>query len=100
MEPINCFLPYISPEQIAPVVEELNKTGMVDKIYLMTSNPEAKSYPGCEILPVDTLTSTQTLRSVYERAEGKNILLYLRPGLIRFGQYALERMDAVLRECK
>lgn len=100
MEPINCFLPYISPEQIAPVVEELNKTGMVDKIYLMTSNPEAKPYPGCEILPVDTLTSTQTLRSVYERAEGKNILLYLRPGLIRFGQYALERMDAVLRECK
>ncbi len=100
MEPINCFLPYISPEQIAPVVEELNKTGMVDKIYLMTSNPEAKSYPGCEILPVDTLTSTQTLRSIYERAEGKNILLYLRPGLIRFGQYALERMDAVLRECK
>ena len=75
MEPINCFLPYISPEQIAPVVEELNKTGMVDKIYLMTSNPEAKSYPGCEILPVDTLTSTQTLRSIYERAEGKNILL-------------------------
>ena len=43
MEPINCFLPYISPEQIAPVVEELNKTGMVDKIYLMTSTPEAKS---------------------------------------------------------
>lgn len=100
MEPINCFLPYISPEQIAPVVEELNKTGMVDKIYLMTSNPEAKPYLGCEILSVDTLTSTQTLRSVYERAEGKNILLYLRPGLIRFGQYALERMDAVLRECK
>lgn len=100
MEPINCFLPYISPEQIAPVVEELYKTGMVDKIYLMTSNPGAEPYPGCEILPVDTLTSTQTMRSIYMRADGKNVLLYLRPGLIRFGQYALERMDAVLRECK
>lgn len=100
MEPINCFLPYISPEQIAPVVEELYKTGMVDKIYLMTSNPGAEPYPGCEILPVDTLTSTQTMSSIYMRADGKNVLLYLRPGLIRFGQYALERMDAVLRECK
>lgn len=99
MEPINCFLPYISPEQIAPVVEELYKTGMVDKIYLMTSNPGAEPYPGCEILPVDTLTSTQTMRSIYMRADGKNVLLYLRPGLIKFGQYALERMATIL-ECK
>lgn len=100
MESINCFLPYISPELLAPVVEELNKTGLIDKIFLMTSNPDVEPYPGCEILSVDTLTSTQTLRSIYEHAEGKNVLLYLRPGLIRFGQYALERMDTVLQECK
>lgn len=100
MESINCFLPYISPGQLASVVEELNKTGLIDKIYLMTSNPDAEPYPGCEILLVDTLTSTQTLRSIHEHAEGKNILLYLRPGLIRFGQYALERMDTVLQESK
>lgn len=96
MNPINCFLPYLSPRQIEPVVEELNKTGYVDKIYLMTSDPEAEPYPGCEILPVDTLTSTQTLRSIYEHADGKNILLYLRSGLIKFGLYALERMATVL----
>ena len=100
MESINCFLPYISPGQLGSVVEELNKTGLIDKIYLMTSNPEAEPYPGCEILLVDTLTSTQTLHSIHEHAEGKNMLLYLRPGLIRFGQYALERMDTVLQECK
>lgn len=98
MEPINCFLPYISPEQIAPVVEELNKTGMVDKIYLMTSNPEAKPYPGCEILPVDTLTSTQTLRSIHERAEEKHVLLFTRPGKVTFGQDALERLLGVAEE--
>lgn len=100
MEPINCFLPYISPEQAGPVVEELRKTGLIDKIYLMTSNPGAESYPDCEILPVDTLTSTQTLLSIRERADEKNVLLYLRPGLIKFGLYALERMSAVLQECK
>lgn len=96
MNPIKCFLPYLSPRQIEPVVEELNKTGCVDEIYLMTADPEAEPYPGCEILPVDTLTSTQTLRSIYEHADGKNILLYLRPGLIKFGLYALERMATVL----
>ncbi|WP_288207187.1 glycosyltransferase family A protein [uncultured Parabacteroides sp.] len=100
MESINCFLPYISPGQLGSVVEELNKTGLIDKIYLMTSNPEAEPYPGSEILLVDTLTSTQTLHSIHEHAEGKNMLLYLRPGLIRFGQYALERMDTALQECK
>ena len=100
MESINCFLPYISPGQLGSVVEELNKTDLIDKIYLMTSNPEAEPYPGSEILLVDTLTSTQTLHSIHEHAEGKNMLLYLRPGLIRFGQYALERMDTALQECK
>ena len=76
MEPINCFLPYISPEQIAPVVEELYKTGMVDKIYLMTSNPGAEPYPGCEILPVDTLTSTQTILCVFlQRLRSLNMLV-------------------------
>lgn len=98
MEPINCFLPYISPEQIAPVVEELNKTSLIDKIYLMTSNPEAEPYPGCEILPVDTLTSTQTMRSIYEHADGKNVLLYTRPGRVTFGQDALERLLRVAEE--
>lgn len=98
MEPINCFLPYISPEQVGPVVEELRKTGLIDKIYLMTSNPGAEPYPGCEILLVDTLTSTQTVRSIYEHADEKNVLLYTRSGQVTFGQYALERLLTVGKE--
>ena len=50
MDRINCFIPYISPEQVKPTVDELRSTGLTDKIYLMTSNPEAEPYEGCEIL--------------------------------------------------
>lgn len=100
MNTVNCFLPYISPEQVKPTVDELRSTGLVDKIYLMTSNPDAVPCNGCEILPVETLTGTQALQAIYQHSEGKNILLFLRPGLIRLGQYALERMVTALDECQ
>lgn len=99
MDLINCFLAYMPPEQAAPVVEELSKTGMVDKIYLMTANPEAEPVPGCEILTVDTMTSALTLYTINKHADGKNLLLCFRPGQIRLGLYALERMASVL-ECE
>ena len=47
MDRINCFIPYISPEQVKLTVDELRSTGLTDKIYLMTSNPEAEPYEGC-----------------------------------------------------
>lgn len=99
MKLINCFLPYVSPEQAAPVVEELRTSSVVDKIFLMTTNPIAEPLPDCGIFMIDTLTSAQTLRTIKECAGDNNILLFLRPGTIRLGLYALERMASVL-ECE
>lgn len=102
MDRINCFIPYISPEQVKPTVDELRSTGLTDKIYLMTSNPEAEPYEGCEILQIDTLTSTQTMRSIYQLADNLNVLYYLRYTPLKFGQNGLERMISVseCRPCK
>ncbi len=95
MDRINCFIPYISPEQVKLTVDELRSTGLTDKIYLMTSNPEAEPYEGCEILQIDTLTSTQTMRSIYQLADNRNVLYYTRYTPLKFGQNGLERMISV-----
>lgn len=97
MQTINCFLPYVSPEQVKPIVEELWSTGLVNKIYLLA--PEGKQveeYDGCTILPINTLTSTSTLRTICEHADGRHVLLYTRTTPLKFGQYGLERMISAI----
>lgn len=94
MQTVNCFLPYFAPAQVMPVINELKSTGWVNKIYLMTSNPEAEKLTGCEILLIDTLTSSQTLYAIYKHADGRNVLFYTKYSLLKFGQYGLERMIA------
>ena len=94
MQTVNCFLPYFAPAQVMPVINELKSTGWVNKIYLMTSNPEAEKLTGCEILLIDTLTSSQTLYAIYKHADGRNILFYTKYSLLKLGQYGLERMIA------
>lgn len=97
MQTINCFLPYISPAQVKPLVDEFRSTGLVNKIYLLASDSlQPEPYDGCEILQVDTLTSTKTLRAIYEHADEKNVLFYTRSTPLKFSQNGLERMLSVM----
>lgn len=97
MQTVNCFLPYISPEQAKPLVDELRSTGLVNKIYLLASDSlQPEPYDGCEILQVDTLTSTQTLRAIYEHADEQHVLFYTRSTPLKFSQYGLERMISIM----
>lgn len=99
MQTVNCFLPYISPAQVKPVVDELRSTGLVNKIYLLASDSlQPEAYDGCEILQVDTLTSTKTLRAIYEHADGQHVLFYTRSTLLKFSQNGLERLLSIMNK--
>lgn len=92
MRKIDCFLPYIYPDQIRPTVEELNKTGLVNRIYLLSVAPEPEPIPGCQILSVDTLTGTGTLQTIQAHSETPWILYYTQYTTLAFVRYGLERM--------
>lgn len=96
MQTLNCFLPYISPDQVMSILLELNKSGVVGKIYLMTSDPDAQTIPGCEILSVDSLTSTQTLRKMSEHiSQTEWGLIYTSYASFSFVQFGLQRMLSI-----
>ena len=79
MQTVNCFLPYVSPAMVKLTVDELRSTGLVNKIYLLASDSlQAEACDGCEILQVDTLTGTNTLRTIWEHADGRDVLFYTR----------------------
>lgn len=92
MQKIDCFLPYIYPDQILPTVVELNKTGLVNTIFLLSAVPDPEPVPGCRILQVDTLTSTATLQTIQAHAETPWVLFYTQYTTLAFVQYGLERM--------
>ena len=93
MQTVNCFLPYVSPAMVKLTVDELRSTGLVNKIYLLASDSlQAEACDGCEILQVDTLTGTNTLRTIWEHADERNVLFYTGTTPLRFGQNGLERM--------
>lgn len=99
MQTVNCFLPYISPDQVKPALDELRSTGLVEKIYLLVSgSQQPEDIEGCEILPIKTLTGTDTLRTIYEHADKRNVLFYTRCTPFKFGQYGLDRMLSVCRD--
>ena len=60
---INCFIPFGTPEDTMQTVKELQVSELVNKIYLLGSEPGKKALPGCEYLSVKGFYSTDTMKN-------------------------------------
>ncbi len=97
---INCFIPYVESTAAQQTIATLKESSIVNKIYLLAINPDKTlSTPeGCEILPVDSLTSSATMQKIADRADRAYTLLYTKTSPLELGYMALERMVAFLQE--
>ena len=66
---INCFIPYMESTAAEQTIHALKESSIVNKIYLLNIEPnKTLSTPdGCEILPVDSLTSSKTMKMIAEK---------------------------------
>ena len=100
---INCFIPYMESTAAEQTIHALKESSIVNKIYLLNIEPnKTLSTPdGCEILPVDSLTSSKTMKMIAEKADTPYILLYTKTSALELAYKALERMTDFLqdREC-
>ena len=100
---INCFIPYRESTAAEQTIHALKESSIVNKIYLLNIEPnKTLSTPdGCEILPVDSLTSSKTMKMIAEKADTPYILLYTKTSALELAYKALERMTDFLqdREC-
>ena len=88
---INCFIPFANAEQAAQTIQHLSEQELVDKIYLLATVEDATAVEGCELLPVDGLTSSATMRAIAEHADADYVLLYTKYDTLKMAPYALER---------
>lgn len=97
---INCFIPYVESIAAEQTISTLKKSGIVNKIYLLTINPDKMpALPeGCEILPVDSMTGTETIKKIAQRANTHFTLLYTKSSPLELADKALERMVAPLED--
>ena len=93
---INCFLPFSRLEETVQTVKELRASTLVDKIYLLAPPITNVCIPGCELISVEKMQSTQAMRAIAEHSDKTYTLLYTKHTALKIGMFALERMVQVM----
>lgn len=88
---INCFLPYADEAQVKTTVEGLKESALVTKIFLLATNADAKPVEGCELISIDSLNSSATMKKIADAADADYILLYTKYNNLVMGYFALDR---------
>ena len=96
---IHCFLPFTSPEQLHDSVENLRQSPLVSKVTLLSTDPASEACLGCDLIHIDNLNSSATMRAMAEAADADYILLYsghntLVPGFLALHRFARITADA------
>jgi hypothetical protein len=88
---INCFIPFVSEKQAAQTIEHLKNEELVNKIYLLATVDNPKPVEGCEMLPINVLFSSATMREIAQHADADYVLLYTKYDTLKMGPFAMER---------
>ena len=88
---INCFIPFASQAQVQATVNELKANELVNKIYLLAGAEAQGCIDGCEVIKVNNLTSTATLKAIAEKADADYALVYTKYVNLKFAPFALKR---------
>ena len=100
MKTINCFIPYADAQQVKATVDGLRQNALVSKIYLLATDANAAAVEGCEVINIDTLNSSATMKKIANASEGDYTLLYTKYNNLVMGYLALERMVRLANDSK
>lgn len=97
---IDCFLPYTDKQQIESTIESLGKSGLVNNIFLLSSDKNAENIPNCTVINIDTLNSSATMKKIADATTAEYILLYTKHNNLVMGYLALERFIRIADDSK
>ena len=97
---INCFIPFVDAAQAQATVQGLKESTLVSKIFLLATDATAKPIEGCEIIVIDALNSSQTMKKIAEAADATYILLYTKYNNLVMGYFALDRFVRLAEDSK
>ena len=100
MKTINCFIPYADAQQVKATVDGLRQNALVSKIFLLATDANAAAVEGCEVITIDALNSSATMKKIAAAAEGDYTLFYTKYNNLVMGYLALERMVRLANDSK
>lgn len=95
---INCFIPVREKCQVLDTIKSLNDSGLVSKIYLMATEDFSEKIEGCEVLRVDSLNSSATVKAIAQRSDACYSLIYTKYTTLELGYFALERFTKIAED--
>ncbi len=94
----DCFIPYSNSSQIKDTVNELLETAVVNKIFLLATEDNYPQIANCEIIRIDSLRSSATVKKIARLAKAPYSMIYLKDSALSLGLYALERMVRIAED--
>lgn len=96
---IDCFIPYAGEAQIKQTLEGLKAFESVGSIYILASEGISENtYAGCPVIKIDSLRSTEAIKSIASNAKADYTLIYTKQTVLALGYFALERMVRIAED--
>lgn len=96
---IDCFVPYAGEAQIKQTLEGLKAFESVGSIYILASEGiSGNTYAGCPVIKIDSLRSTEAIKSIASNAKADYTLIYTKQTVLALGYFALERMVRIAED--
>ncbi|MDR1516652.1 MAG: glycosyltransferase [Dysgonamonadaceae bacterium] len=92
MPKINAFILYTQYEQVVKTIDDLKQSESLRKIYLLVPDLSLPKINGCEMLAIDSVQSSATIRKIAEKSDAEYALVYTKSTVLRLGYFALERL--------
>lgn len=89
---IDCFIPYHNDEQVKETLMSLQSSELVNKVYLLNEDKTAGTKHKNEIIYIDSLRSSNTIKKIAAKAHVDYTLIYTKTADLRMGLFALDRM--------
>lgn len=95
---VQCFLPFADEAQIKATVDDLRESALVSKITLLATDAAAKRCLGCELIHIDSLNSSATMKKIADAAEADYTLLYTKYNHLVPGYFAIDRFVKIAED--
>ncbi len=95
MPRINCFVIYGEQEITQQTVIQLSESSLINNIYLITPNKQAKAIHPAYVIHTEDIWSTSTIREIAKHSTSDYSLLYTKADSLQTGLLALERLVSI-----
>jgi hypothetical protein len=92
---VTLFVPYHGLPHTEKIVEEFNKSGLIEKVFLLSSKENLPDINGAEKFVVENFRSSKTINFIADNSKAEFTIILPEDLFIRPAQFALERFTSI-----